>query len=185
MAASGSRAACAPTIAVVEEDGVRLKFNPFANVSREEIEAIYARANLPPHPLVTVRLSVGRLHALHQPELDRRRRARRPLARPGQDRMRHPYREDFVASRSFRIARLCRPWNDGQIRPPRSPFSHGWYATTPVPFRGNFESCGRSSPLSGCWRLAAARRRRRSRSRPCMPTWPVPAPGSIRRPRRR
>ena len=39
-------------IPVVEEDGVRLKFNPFANVSREEIEAIYRLANLPPHPLV-------------------------------------------------------------------------------------------------------------------------------------
>ena len=39
-------------IAVVEEDGAKLKFNPFANVSREEIEAIYKLAKLPPHPLV-------------------------------------------------------------------------------------------------------------------------------------
>jgi phosphoadenosine phosphosulfate reductase len=39
-------------IAVVEQDGARLKFNPFANVSREEIEAIYRLSNLPPHPLV-------------------------------------------------------------------------------------------------------------------------------------
>jgi phosphoadenosine phosphosulfate reductase len=39
-------------IPVVEADGVRLKFNPFANVSREEIEAIFRQANLPPHPLV-------------------------------------------------------------------------------------------------------------------------------------
>ena len=39
-------------IPVVEEDSARLKFNPFANVSREEIEAIYKLANLPPHPLV-------------------------------------------------------------------------------------------------------------------------------------
>jgi phosphoadenosine phosphosulfate reductase len=39
-------------IPVVEEDGVRLKFNPFANVSREEIEAIYRDAKLPQHPLV-------------------------------------------------------------------------------------------------------------------------------------
>jgi phosphoadenosine phosphosulfate reductase len=47
-------------IPVVEEDGVRLKFNPFANVSREEIEAIYRNANLPPHPLVASGyLSVG------------------------------------------------------------------------------------------------------------------------------
>ena len=47
-------------IAVVEQDGVRLKFNPFANVSREDIEAIYASAKLPPHPLVSSGyLSVG------------------------------------------------------------------------------------------------------------------------------
>ena len=39
------------TIPVVEADGARLKFNPFANVSREEIAAIYASADLPPHPL--------------------------------------------------------------------------------------------------------------------------------------
>jgi phosphoadenosine phosphosulfate reductase len=47
-------------IPVVEEDGIRLKFNPFANVSREEIEAIYSLAKLPPHPLVASGyLSVG------------------------------------------------------------------------------------------------------------------------------
>jgi phosphoadenosine phosphosulfate reductase len=47
-------------IPVVEDDGSRLKFNPFANVSREEIEAIYALAKLPAHPLVTSGyLSVG------------------------------------------------------------------------------------------------------------------------------
>src|SRR6201996_3477198 len=43
----GARAA----IPVVEQDASRLKFNPFANVSREEIAAIYASAQLPPHPL--------------------------------------------------------------------------------------------------------------------------------------
>jgi phosphoadenosine phosphosulfate reductase len=47
-------------IPVVEQDGIRLKFNPFANVSREEIEAIYKLGNLPPHPLVASGyLSVG------------------------------------------------------------------------------------------------------------------------------
>jgi phosphoadenosine phosphosulfate reductase len=52
----GSRA----EIPVVEDDGAKLKFNPFANVSREEIEAIYALAKLPPHPLVASGyLSVG------------------------------------------------------------------------------------------------------------------------------
>jgi phosphoadenosine phosphosulfate reductase len=39
-------------IPVVEEDGEKLKFNPFANVSREEIAAIYKLSNLPAHPLV-------------------------------------------------------------------------------------------------------------------------------------
>ncbi|MBN8987668.1 MAG: phosphoadenylyl-sulfate reductase [Rhizobiales bacterium] len=39
-------------MAVVEDDGARMKFNPFANVGREEIEAIYQLAKLPPHPLV-------------------------------------------------------------------------------------------------------------------------------------
>jgi phosphoadenosine phosphosulfate reductase len=47
-------------IAVVEDDGVRLKFNPFANISREQIEAIYALAKLSPHPLAASGyLSVG------------------------------------------------------------------------------------------------------------------------------
>lgn len=47
-------------IPVVEEDGTKLKFNPFANVSREDIEAIYKLAKLPPHPLVASGyLSVG------------------------------------------------------------------------------------------------------------------------------
>jgi phosphoadenosine phosphosulfate reductase len=47
-------------IPVVEQDGARLKFNPFANVSRETIEAIYKSADLPPHPLVAKGfLSVG------------------------------------------------------------------------------------------------------------------------------
>jgi phosphoadenosine phosphosulfate reductase len=47
-------------IPVVEPDGERLKFNPFANVSREEIEAIFKLAQLPPHPLVASGfLSVG------------------------------------------------------------------------------------------------------------------------------
>ena len=45
---------------VVEDDGTKLKFNPFANASREEIEAIYKLAKLPPHPLVASGyLSVG------------------------------------------------------------------------------------------------------------------------------
>ncbi len=36
---------------VVEDDGARLKFNPLANSSPEDIAAIYASAKLPAHPL--------------------------------------------------------------------------------------------------------------------------------------
>ena len=65
-------------IPVVEEDGVRLKFNPFANVSREDIEAIYKSANLPPHPLVASGyLSVGCMPCTAGP---RRTRTRAPAA---------------------------------------------------------------------------------------------------------
>jgi phosphoadenosine phosphosulfate reductase len=47
-------------IPVVEQDGVRLKFNPFANTTRAEIEAIYKSADLPQHPLLASGfLSVG------------------------------------------------------------------------------------------------------------------------------
>jgi phosphoadenosine phosphosulfate reductase len=44
----GQRAA----MPVVEADGDRLKFNPFATITPAEIESIYAAAKLPPHPLV-------------------------------------------------------------------------------------------------------------------------------------
>jgi len=43
----GDRAA----LAVVEADGERLKFNPLAKVSQDELKALYATMNLPPHPL--------------------------------------------------------------------------------------------------------------------------------------
>ena len=83
-------------IPVVEDDGARLKFNPFANVSREEIEAIYKLAKLPPHPLVASGyLSVGCMPCT-QPDLAGRRCACRPLARQSQDGMRHPHDEDFL-----------------------------------------------------------------------------------------
>ncbi|HVV39863.1 MAG TPA: phosphoadenylyl-sulfate reductase [Nitrobacter sp.] len=39
-------------IPIVESDGARLKFNPLANATPQEIAAIYATAKLPPHPLV-------------------------------------------------------------------------------------------------------------------------------------
>ncbi|MEH2510809.1 phosphoadenosine phosphosulfate reductase [Nitrobacteraceae bacterium AZCC 1564] len=44
----GDRAA----IPIVEADGARLKFNPLANVSQDELKALYAAMKLPPHPLV-------------------------------------------------------------------------------------------------------------------------------------
>jgi phosphoadenosine phosphosulfate reductase len=47
-------------IPTVEDDGARLKFNPFANVTPQEIAAIYASAKLSPHPLAASGfLSVG------------------------------------------------------------------------------------------------------------------------------
>jgi phosphoadenosine phosphosulfate reductase len=65
-------------IPVVEQDGARLKFNPFANVSREEIEAIYKSANLPPHPLAAKGfLSVGCMPCTSRSEADDDARAGR------------------------------------------------------------------------------------------------------------
>ena len=70
-------------IPVVEDDGMRLKFNPFANVSREEIEAIYAQAKLPPHPLVASGfLSVGCMPCTSRTSPDEDARAGRWRGRP-------------------------------------------------------------------------------------------------------
>ena len=75
----GPRAA----IPVVEEDGKRLKFNPFANVSREQIEAIYAQAKLPPHPLAASGfLSVGCMPCTSRTSTDEDARAGRWRGRP-------------------------------------------------------------------------------------------------------
>jgi phosphoadenosine phosphosulfate reductase len=65
-------------IPVVENDGIRLKFNPFANVSRGEIEAIYALAKLPPHPLLASGyLSVGCMPCTSRTSPDENARAGR------------------------------------------------------------------------------------------------------------
>jgi phosphoadenosine phosphosulfate reductase len=70
-------------IPVVEEDGEKLKFNPFANVSREEIEAIYKLANLPAHPLVASGyLSVGCMPCSSRTAPDEDARAGRWRGRP-------------------------------------------------------------------------------------------------------
>jgi phosphoadenosine phosphosulfate reductase len=70
-------------IPVVEDDGIRLKFNPFANVSREQILAIYAAAKLPPHPLVEKGyLSVGCMPCTSRTSADEDARAGRWRGRP-------------------------------------------------------------------------------------------------------
>ena len=70
-------------IPVVENDGARLKFNPFANVSREEIAAIYTLAKLPPHPLAaTGYLSVGCMPCTSRTSPDEDARAGRWRGRP-------------------------------------------------------------------------------------------------------
>jgi len=70
-------------IAVVEQDGARLKFNPFANVSRAEIEAIYQTAKLPPHPLVASGfMSVGCMPCTSRTSADEDARAGRWRGRP-------------------------------------------------------------------------------------------------------
>ena len=70
-------------IPVVEDDGARLKFNPFANVAREEIAAIYAHANLPPHPLVASGyLSVGCMPCTSRTSPDEDARSGRWRGRP-------------------------------------------------------------------------------------------------------
>jgi phosphoadenosine phosphosulfate reductase len=75
----GARAA----IQVVEADGARLKFNPFANVSRGDIEAIYAAAKLPPHPLAAAGfLSVGCMPCTSRTSPDEDLRAGRWRGRP-------------------------------------------------------------------------------------------------------
>jgi phosphoadenosine phosphosulfate reductase len=70
-------------IPVVEEDSARLKFNPFANVSRAAIEAIYKAANLPPHPLAAMGyLSVGCMPCTSRTSSDEDARAGRWRGRP-------------------------------------------------------------------------------------------------------
>ena len=75
----GARAA----IAVVEEDGERLKFNPFANISRDDIATIFQSANLPQHPLqASGYLSVGCMPCTSRTSPDEDDRAGRWRGRP-------------------------------------------------------------------------------------------------------
>jgi phosphoadenosine phosphosulfate reductase len=60
----GERAA----LPVVEEDGLRLKFNPLARLSRPELNAAFAAAKLPRHPLESLGFtSVGCVPCTHKP----------------------------------------------------------------------------------------------------------------------
>jgi phosphoadenosine phosphosulfate reductase len=60
----GERAA----LPVVEADGSRLKFNPLARLSRPELNAIFAAAKLPRHPLESIGFtSVGCVPCTHKP----------------------------------------------------------------------------------------------------------------------
>jgi len=55
---------------VVEEDGPRLKFNPLARLSRPELNAVFATAKLPRHPLESLGFtSVGCVPCTHKPAL--------------------------------------------------------------------------------------------------------------------
>ncbi|MBV9562387.1 MAG: phosphoadenylyl-sulfate reductase [Bradyrhizobium sp.] len=70
-------------IPVVEQDGGRLKFNPFANVSRDEIAAIFAQSQLPRHPLIgSGYLSVGCMPCTSRTSSDEDARAGRWRGRP-------------------------------------------------------------------------------------------------------
>jgi phosphoadenosine phosphosulfate reductase len=42
------------TLPVVESDGGRLKFNPLAKVTQEQIAAVFAGSGLPEHPLAAL-----------------------------------------------------------------------------------------------------------------------------------
>jgi phosphoadenosine phosphosulfate reductase len=53
---------------VVEEDGPRVKFNPLARLSRPELNAVFATARLPRHPLESLGFtSVGCVPCTHKP----------------------------------------------------------------------------------------------------------------------
>ena len=55
---------------VVEADGLRLKFNPLARLSRPELNAVFAAAKLPRHPLEQLGFtSVGCVPCTHKPSL--------------------------------------------------------------------------------------------------------------------
>ena len=94
----GARAA----IPVVEDDGVQAEIQSVRQCLARRDRGDLRAGKTAAASARRIGLSVGRMHALHQPDLAGRRCARRPLARQTQDGMRHPYGQDFVAQ----IARL-------------------------------------------------------------------------------
>lgn len=65
-------------IPVVEADGVRLKFNPLATVSAEDLRRVFEASGLPPHPLVASGFaSVGCMPCTSRSESDEDARAGR------------------------------------------------------------------------------------------------------------
>ena len=73
---SGTRA----DIPHFEKDARKIKINPLATWTRDDIAAYITKHKLPRHPLVAQGYPIDRLHALHHPRRKPRRPARRPLA---------------------------------------------------------------------------------------------------------
>ncbi len=78
------------SLPAVEADGPRLKFNPLARPHPRRTQSRLHRGAAAAPSVAGLGLYFGRLRALHQPPGRRRCRARRPLGRSRQDRMRHP-----------------------------------------------------------------------------------------------
>ena len=91
-AASASRAARARELPLFEADGDRIKINPLADWTKDDVAAYRELPRSARASAGRRRLSLDRLHALHDARRRGRGRARRPLARPRQDRVRHPSR---------------------------------------------------------------------------------------------
>ena len=91
-AARASRARRARRLPLFEAEGERVKVNPLVGWSATDVLDYIRDAGLPPHPLVAKGFpSIGCLPCTSRGRA-RRGPARRPLARPRQDRMRHPRR---------------------------------------------------------------------------------------------
>ncbi len=86
----GARAA----IPVVEQDGATAEIQSVRQCLARRDHGDLRPGQAAAASAACIGLPLGRLHALHQPQLRGRRCARRPLARPAEDRMRHPHRRE-------------------------------------------------------------------------------------------